>query len=41
MIKGKDAMTNPTAGVGTPLKETCCLSSKLNFASRQAAAAGN
>jgi hypothetical protein len=27
----KRSIHNPTAGVGTPLKETCCSSSKLNL----------
>ena len=40
IIKGKDATKSPAAGVGNPLKENCCSSSKLNFANLQAAAHG-
>ncbi len=40
IINGNDATKSPAAGVGNPLKENCCSSSKLNFANRQAAAHG-
>ena len=37
-MSGNDATNKPTAGVGTPLNAYFCESSKLNFASRYAAA---
>ena len=37
-ISGNEATKSPAAGVGNPLKEYCCDSSKLNFAKRHAAA---
>ena len=39
-INGNDATKRPAAGVGNPLNENCCDSSKLNFAKRHAAAHG-
>src|SRR6185437_1627413 len=33
-ISGKDAINNPAAGTGNPLKENCWSVSKLNFANR-------
>src|SRR5688572_32737885 len=40
MIRGNEAIKSPAAGVGSPLKEYCCPSSILNFASLHAAAQG-
>ena len=34
MINGKDAITSVLAGVGSPIKESVCRSSKLNLANR-------
>ena len=39
-INGNDAISNPAAGVGTPLNPYCCVSSILKRASRYAAAQG-
>ncbi len=36
---GSDAMSNPAAGIGTPLKPYCCVLSRLNLAKRYAPAA--